>query len=44
MPRGSRAKCAEKQKPQVSAIEAGYEEQGLPSGADAPRAWATLNK
>lgn len=44
MPRGSRAKCAEKQKPQASAIEAGYEEQGLPNGAAAPRAWATVNK
>jgi hypothetical protein len=44
MPRGSKAKYTEKQKRQASAIEAGYEDKGLPKEAAEARAWATVNK
>lgn len=44
MPQGSKQKYTAKQKRQAEHIEAGYEQQGIPSQKAEAIAWATVNK
>lgn len=44
MPTGSKRTYTKKQKDQAAAIEASYEERGLPKAEAEARAWATVNK
>jgi len=44
MPQGSKAAYSSKQKKQAAHIEAGYEQQGIPSEKAKAIAWATVNK
>ena len=44
MPQGDKSKYTDKQKRQAAHIEAGYEQQGMPTEEAEARAWATVNK
>ena len=44
MPRGSKSKYSAAQKRKAAAIEATYEDRGVPESEARARAWATVNK